>query len=55
MNGYNVCIWPENLEHKDINDMVIAGLSSEFIAHIIKTNTHKDLSAKLALQKWSKV
>lgn len=55
MNGYNVCIWPENLEHKDINDMVIAGLSSEFIAHIIKTNTHKDLSAKLSLQKWSKV
>ncbi len=55
MNGYNVCIWPENLQHKDINDMVIAGLSPEFIAHIIKTNTHKDLSAKLALQKWSKV
>jgi transcription elongation factor Elf1 len=55
MNGYNVCIWPENLDHKDINDMVMAGLSSEFIAHIIKTNTYKDLAAKLALQKWSKV
>ncbi len=23
MNGYNVVIWPENLEHKDINDMVL--------------------------------
>jgi hypothetical protein len=55
MQGYNVCIWPENLEHKDINDMVLAGLSSEFITHILKTNTYRDLAAKLALTKWSKV
>ena len=55
LNGYNVVIWPETMEHKDINDMVLAGLSPEFIAHIIKTNTYRDLSAKLALQKWSKV
>lgn len=54
LNGYNVCIWPENLEHKDVNDMVLAGLSSEFIEHIIKENTYKDLTAKLQLTKWSK-
>jgi hypothetical protein len=55
MQGYNVVIWPENLEHKDINDMVLAGMSSEFITHILKTNTYRDLAAKLALIKWSKV
>jgi hypothetical protein len=55
MQGYNVCIWPENLEHKDINDMILAGMSSEFIEYIIKQNTHRDLSAKLALQRWSKI
>lgn len=55
LNGYNVCIWPENLEHKDINDMILAGLSTDFIEHIINQNTYKDLAAKLALQKWSKV
>jgi hypothetical protein len=55
LQGYNVCIWPENLEHKDINDMVLAGLSSEFIKHIIDKNTHRDLAAKLALTKWGKV
>ena len=55
MNGYNVCIWPENLHHKDINDMVLAGLSAEFITHIIKTNNHRDLAAKMALTRWSKV
>jgi hypothetical protein len=55
MQGYSVCIWPENLHHKDINDMVLAGLTSDFIKYIIDQNTHKDLAAKLALQKWSKV
>lgn len=55
LNGYNVCIWPDNMEHKDINDMVLAGLSPDFIEHIIKHNTYRDLSAKLALTKWSKV
>ena len=54
MQGYSVCIWPENLEHKDINDMVLAGLTSDFIQFIIKSNTYRDLAAKLALTKWSK-
>lgn len=55
LNGYNVCIWPDNLEHKDVNDMVLAGLTPEFIAHIIQQNTYRDLAAKLQLTKWSKV
>lgn len=55
LNGYNVCIWPEHLEHKDVNDMVLAGLSPDFIKHIIDQNTYRDLAAKLALTKWSKV
>lgn len=54
-NGYRVCIWPNNLEHKDINDMVLAGMTTDFIKHIIDTHTYQDLSAKLALSKWSKV
>ena len=55
MNGYSVCVWPDNLEHKDVNDMILAGLSPEFIKYIIDTNTYRDLAAKLALTKWSKV
>lgn len=55
LNGYNVCIWPENLEHKDINDMILAGFTKESIYHIIKENTYKDLSAKLAITKWRKI
>lgn len=55
MNGYNVVVWPDNLEHKDVNDMILAGLSPAFIEHIIQQNTYRDLAAKLALSKWSKV
>jgi hypothetical protein len=55
INGYNVCIWPTNLEYKDVNDMILAGLSSDFVRYIIDTNTHKDLRAKLALNMWSKM
>ena len=55
MQGYNVVIWPENLEHKDVNDMILSGLTSEFIQFILKSNTYRDLAAKLALTRWSKV
>jgi len=54
IQGYNVVIWPDNFEHKDVNDMVKAGLSSDFIKYIIDQNTYKDLAAMLALKKWSK-
>jgi len=54
IQGYNVVIWPYNFEHKDVNDMVKAGLSSDFIKYIIDQNTYKDLAAMLALKKWSK-
>jgi transcription elongation factor Elf1 len=55
LNGYNVVIWPDNLDHKDVNDMILAGLSPAFIQHILEQHTYRDLAAKLALSKWSKV
>jgi hypothetical protein len=55
INGYNVCIWPSNLEHKDVNDMILAGLSTDLVRYIIDTHTYNDLRAKLALNMWSKV
>lgn len=54
-NGYNVVIWPENLEHKDVNDMILAGLSPALIKNIIDEHIYHGLQAKLTLAKWSKV
>jgi len=54
--GYNVCIWPEFIEYKDINDMVLKqGLSGPAIQSIIDSNTFSGLAAKMRLQQWSKV
>jgi hypothetical protein len=51
-DGYNVVIWPEDLEYKDVNDMVLAGLDPEAI---IRDNIKSGLQAKMALTMWKKV
>jgi hypothetical protein len=53
--GYNVCIWPEHIEQKDVNDMVNVGeLDGPSVQHIIDNNTFSGLSAKMRLSTWSK-
>lgn len=52
----NVCIWPTWLERgKDINEMVLNGLSSEEIKTIIDQHTFSGLRAKLEFNNWKKV
>jgi hypothetical protein len=55
--GYNVCIWNERRvsEFKDINDMVLGGLTQEEIVEIIDSNTYSGLSAKAKLQEYKKI
>lgn len=50
--GYNVVIWPDNLDYKDINDMVKAGLK---VSEIINEHTFKGLRAELEYKRWKKV
>lgn len=50
-----VCIWPETILQKDINDMVINGLSKDSIQEIIDNNTFSGLKAKLKLSLWRKI
>jgi hypothetical protein len=55
-NGFMVCIWPDNLEQKDINDMVMSGTyNAASVQYIIDQNTFQGLSAKLRMQQWNKV
>lgn len=53
--GYRVCIWPSGIAIKDINDMVKAGLTPDYIRYIIDTNTFSGLKATLQLKSWSKL
>ncbi len=54
-HGYSVCIWPDHLPYKDINEMILAGLTQTDIMNLIDNNTHKELQAKLRLSFWKKV
>lgn len=51
-SGYNVCIWPSSIIHKDINDLVVHGYSKQQIKEIIDDNTYSGLRGKLELAKW---
>lgn len=50
--GYNVVIWPDDINQKDINDMVIAGYDVEYI---LRRNIFKGLQAKLRMIEWKKI
>lgn len=52
--GKDVCIWPDDWHHKDINDAVKSGLKSSEIKRIIDSNTYHDLEAFARLNEWKK-
>ena len=52
---YNLVVWPEDMRHKDINDIIISGKSPVEIEDIISSNTFSKLSAKQKLNNWKEV
>ena len=53
--GKSVCLWPDTMEYKDINDMVIGGYTKEEIQEIITNNTFSGVAAKLRFAEWRRV
>ena len=53
--GKSVCLWPDNMKWKDINDMIIAGYSKEQIQEIITDNTFSGAAAQLRFAEWRKI
>ncbi len=51
--GKEVCIWPTNLQEKDINDMAYR-MSTRKIQKMIDANTYTGLEAKLKFMEWKK-
>ena len=50
--GHSVVIWPESIDDKDINDMVMNGLD---VQSVIESNTYSGLEAKLKFTTWKKI
>ena len=53
--GFKVVIWPDTLVEKDINDMILSGLTKEQITTIIDEHTYSGLRAEFELNNWGKV
>ena len=53
--GHKICLWPEGLEYKDINDMILGGYTKEEIQDLIKHNTYQGTTATLWFTKWRKI
>jgi len=54
-NHFNVVIWPEFIEEKDINEMVLNGFSPDEIQDIISKNTFVNLRARMEFVNWKKI
>ena len=53
--GYSVCMYPDTVTQKDINDMVLHGeMSPDEIIELINTNTYTGMEAKLKFINWRK-
>ena len=53
--GFSVCLFPDYIKEKDINDMVLFGHSPEEILTIIEANTFSGLRAQLEFLRWKKI
>lgn len=49
--GYKLCIWPDKIVDKDVNDMILSGLNPK---EIIDQNIYSGLTGKLQLSYWRK-
>lgn len=54
-DGYDVCLWPHSIKEKDVNDMVMAGMTPQEVKDVIDENTYRGLEAELKLAEWKRV
>jgi hypothetical protein len=55
LDGWRVCVWPENFKHKDINDAVKSGMTPDEVERVIASNSYSGLTASLKMKYWSRV
>jgi hypothetical protein len=51
-SGKSVIVWPKAIQQKDINDIILSGLS---VMDVLKSNTYRGLEAKIKFNEWKKV
>ena len=52
---YNVVVWPDDIQLKDVNDLIKSGVSQLELKDIISNNTYSKLGALTKLNYWKKI
>lgn len=52
--GYKVCLWPNTIKEKDINDMILSGMTQAEVLGIIHSNSHSGLKAQTVFNSWKR-
>jgi hypothetical protein len=53
--GYKICIMPDSVENKDINNMILSGYTKERIEMIVRENIYQGMRAELRMNQWKRV
>lgn len=54
-NGYEIVVWPDYIKEKDINDMILSGMTQNDVMSVLNNNTYSGLQAKVRINQWKKV
>ena len=52
--GYNVVVWPEDLQLKDVNDLIISGMTKIEVKNLISKHTYSGLEALTKMTNYRK-
>lgn len=53
-NNHSVVLFPNDIPYKDVNEMIMNGMSENEVMNIIRENTFQGLTAKLKFAEWRK-
>ena len=53
-SGYDIFVWPDTIEKKDINEIFLDGMNTKEILNLINKNTHNGLGAKVSINHWKR-
>jgi transcription elongation factor Elf1 len=53
--GFNVCLFPDTMSGKDINEHIMNGFSSQQLEEIIYKNTFNNIKLRLEFNRWKKI
>jgi transcription elongation factor Elf1 len=53
--GFGIVVWPDCITQKDVNDMILSGISIQDINIIVSKNTFHGMKARIKLLEWQKV